>query len=101
MKLIITLQRDADGVWMVECPPIPGCVTQGKKRPALKSRSESMPCRRGFAHSHRCRQMFDLGAQTADFLQRSFGKDGELAWLAWEEFAAQGDEGGIHPLQLF
>ena len=26
----ITIDRDEDGVWVVECPSIPGCVSQGK-----------------------------------------------------------------------
>jgi predicted RNase H-like HicB family nuclease len=30
MKLFITLDRDEDGVWIAECPSIPGCVSQGK-----------------------------------------------------------------------
>ncbi len=25
----VTLERDEDGVWVVECPSIPGCVSQG------------------------------------------------------------------------
>ncbi|MDX6269559.1 MAG: hypothetical protein QOD28_782 [Acidobacteriota bacterium] len=25
----VTLDRDEDGVWIVECPSIPGCVSQG------------------------------------------------------------------------
>ena len=29
MKLIVSLDRDEDGVWIVECPSIPGCVSQG------------------------------------------------------------------------
>ena len=29
MKLTVTLDRDEDGVWIVECPAIPGCVSQG------------------------------------------------------------------------
>lgn len=29
MKLTITLDRDEDGIWVVECPSIPGCVSQG------------------------------------------------------------------------
>lgn len=29
MKLTVTIDRDEDGVWIVECPSIPGCVTQG------------------------------------------------------------------------
>ncbi len=30
MKFITTLQQDEDGVWISECPAIPGCVSQGK-----------------------------------------------------------------------
>ena len=29
MKLTVTIDRDEDGVWIVECPAIPGCVSQG------------------------------------------------------------------------
>jgi len=29
MKFQVTLDRDEDGVWIVECPSIPGCVSQG------------------------------------------------------------------------
>ena len=32
MKLVITLDRDEDGVWIAECPSIPGCVSQGQTR---------------------------------------------------------------------
>ena len=32
MKLTVTHDRDEDGVWVVECPSIPGCVSQGKTR---------------------------------------------------------------------
>lgn len=32
MKFNITFDRDEDGVWIVECPAIPGCVSQGKTR---------------------------------------------------------------------
>ena len=32
MKFLITLDRDEDGVWVVECPAIPGCVSQGSTR---------------------------------------------------------------------
>ena len=32
MRFIITLDRDEDGFWIVECPAIPGCVSQGKTR---------------------------------------------------------------------
>jgi len=30
MKFIITLFRDEDGMFIAECPSIPGCVSQGK-----------------------------------------------------------------------
>ena len=29
MKLTVTMDRDEDGVYVVECPSIPGCVSQG------------------------------------------------------------------------
>jgi predicted RNase H-like HicB family nuclease len=29
MKFIITLFQDEDGVFIAECPSIPGCVSQG------------------------------------------------------------------------
>jgi predicted RNase H-like HicB family nuclease len=32
MKFLVTVDRDEDGVWGVECPPIPGCVSQGPTR---------------------------------------------------------------------
>lgn len=32
MKFVTTLERDEDGVWIAECPSIPGCVSQGKTR---------------------------------------------------------------------
>ena len=30
MKFIITLFQDEDGVFVTECPAIPGCISQGK-----------------------------------------------------------------------
>ncbi|MEW6652178.1 MAG: type II toxin-antitoxin system HicB family antitoxin [Bacteroidota bacterium] len=30
MKFIVTIDRDKDGMFVVECPSIPGCVSQGK-----------------------------------------------------------------------
>ncbi|MGH7551446.1 MAG: type II toxin-antitoxin system HicB family antitoxin [Longimicrobiales bacterium] len=32
MKFIITLDRDEDGIWIAECPAIPGCVSQGETK---------------------------------------------------------------------
>ncbi len=29
MKFNVTLDRDEDGVWIAQCPAIPGCVSQG------------------------------------------------------------------------
>ena len=30
MKLGVAIYTDEDGVWIVECPEIPGCVSQGE-----------------------------------------------------------------------
>ena len=30
MRFNVTIDRDEDGIWVVECPAIPGCVTQGQ-----------------------------------------------------------------------
>lgn len=30
MKFLITIYQDEDGVYIAECPSIPGCVSQGK-----------------------------------------------------------------------
>jgi predicted RNase H-like HicB family nuclease len=32
MRFQVTLDRDQEGVWVVECPAIPGCVSQGQTR---------------------------------------------------------------------
>ena len=32
MKFATVLDRDEDGMWIAECPSIPGCVSQGKTR---------------------------------------------------------------------
>ncbi len=38
MKFLVSVDRDEDGVWVVECPSIPGCVSQGQtKDEALKN----------------------------------------------------------------
>ncbi|MGD0259657.1 MAG: type II toxin-antitoxin system HicB family antitoxin [Verrucomicrobiota bacterium] len=43
MKLSVTVDRDEDGMWVVECPSIPGCVSQGKtKEDALKNIKEAI-----------------------------------------------------------
>ena len=43
MKLTVTINRDEDGVWIVECPSIPGCVSQGDtKEKALANIREAI-----------------------------------------------------------
>ena len=32
MQLTVTIDRDEDGVWVAECPAIPGCVSQGETK---------------------------------------------------------------------
>ena len=32
MVFNVTIDRDEDGVWIVECSAIPGCVSQGKTK---------------------------------------------------------------------
>jgi predicted RNase H-like HicB family nuclease len=32
MRFLVTLDRDEDGMWIVECPSIPGCVSQAQTR---------------------------------------------------------------------
>lgn len=32
MKFPTVIDRDEDGMWVVECPAIPGCVSQGQTR---------------------------------------------------------------------
>ena len=43
MKFNVTIDRDEDGAWVVECPAIPGCVSQGASRDeALKNIQEAI-----------------------------------------------------------
>jgi len=32
MKFMTVLERDEDGIWVAQCPSIPGCISQGKTR---------------------------------------------------------------------
>lgn len=32
MRFVITISQDEDGVFISECPSIPGCVSQGKTK---------------------------------------------------------------------
>ena len=39
----VTIDRDETGVWVAECPAIPGCVSQGETKPeALKNVREAI-----------------------------------------------------------
>ena len=43
MKFQVTIERDEDGVWVAECPAIPGCVSQGDtKAEALENVREAI-----------------------------------------------------------
>jgi predicted RNase H-like HicB family nuclease len=43
MRFVTTVSRDEDGVWIVECPSIPGCVSQGAtKKEALANIREAI-----------------------------------------------------------
>ena len=43
MKFMVSFDRDEDGVWVVECPAIPGCVSQGNtKEQALENIKEAI-----------------------------------------------------------
>lgn len=43
MKFTVTVDRDETGTWVVECPAIPGCVSQGKtKAEALRNIEEAI-----------------------------------------------------------
>lgn len=32
MKFLITVYQDEDGIYIAECPSIPGCISQGKSQ---------------------------------------------------------------------
>lgn len=32
MKFATIVDRDEDGMWVIECPSVPGCVSQGRTR---------------------------------------------------------------------
>ena len=43
MKLTVTLGRAEDRIWVVECPAIPGCISQGATRDeALRNIQEAV-----------------------------------------------------------
>jgi predicted RNase H-like HicB family nuclease len=43
MKFNVTIDRDEDGVWIAECPAIPGCISQGEtKDEAIRNIAEAI-----------------------------------------------------------
>ena len=43
MKFTVVLDKDEDGMFVVECPSIPGCLSQGKtEREALRNIKEAI-----------------------------------------------------------
>lgn len=44
MKFTITLLQDEDGVFIPECPAIPGCVSQGKTEAEASIREAIKEC---------------------------------------------------------
>ena len=43
MKFSVTIDRDDGGLWVVDCPAIPGCVSQGvTKDEALSNIAEAI-----------------------------------------------------------
>jgi predicted RNase H-like HicB family nuclease len=43
MKFVVTVERDEDGVFIAECPAIPGCISQGAtESEALKNVGEAI-----------------------------------------------------------
>lgn len=49
MKYRVVIQQDKDGMFVAECPALPGCVSQGKTRQAaLANVNEAM---RGYLKS--------------------------------------------------
>ena len=40
MKFTVTIQQDEDGVYIAECPSIPGCLSQGATEAEAESNIE-------------------------------------------------------------
>jgi len=40
MRFSVTYERDEDGIWVVECPAVPGCVSQGRTKAEAKKNIE-------------------------------------------------------------
>ena len=37
MKFLVTIYQDEDGVYIAECPSVPGCVSQGQTEADVES----------------------------------------------------------------
>ena len=53
MRFLVTMEQDEAGYWVVECPALPGCLSQGRTREeALGNVQEaillSLETRKGF-----------------------------------------------------
>ena len=43
MKFRIIIEKDEDGIFVAECPSLPGCISQGKTRAeAVKNMKDAM-----------------------------------------------------------
>jgi predicted RNase H-like HicB family nuclease len=42
IEIHVTLLQDEDGVWVVECPAIPGCASQGETKEEALEELESI-----------------------------------------------------------
>ena len=55
MKFNVTIDRDEDGVWIVECPSTPGCVSQGEtKDQALENIEDAINACLQVRHDSQC-----------------------------------------------
>ena len=53
MKYHVIIQPDEDGVFVAECPSLPGCVSQGATRQeALTNIQDAMTCYLESLHKH-------------------------------------------------
>ena len=49
MKFRVTIEPDEDGIFVAECPVLPGCISQGKTRDeAIKNIQDAI---QGYVHS--------------------------------------------------
>ena len=61
MRMMVTIDRDENGVWVVHCPSIPGCVSQGNtKEGALANIREAI----GLCMEERAEQGLPLTIET-------------------------------------